>query len=354
MDLVYARAHLTIIAAAGEDPDYGLPGLRGTLRSRQSHLKIGHHSLVSTLPSPKRAIKRSKWATRGWTYQECLLSKRRLFFTDEQVLYECDGMHCAESLVLPLDKMHVKSKKAFSENVPGRSALDKTPGKKPWEIMGFVSEFNQRELKFPEDALNAMYGIFNSFNSGPRPVRQFLGVPILPPVAALKNGTIYKPTDRSAEECFVIGLTWSHLSPGERRQQFPSWAWAGWLGKLEYRFGSHETSNCRLDDVKVWIEEENGSLVRFPTWDRVDDFLSRPRYPPKFLHIEAITLTLSIVYLHRDTVLANCRLLANFFGTYLMEKDGYYAEIQVEKDLSIYLRLSWIGKWRTLISLVLS
>jgi hypothetical protein len=339
MDLIYARAHLTIIAAAGEDPDYGLPGLRGTLRSLQSQLKIGLHFLVSTLPSPKWAIKRSKWATRGWTYQEFLLSKRRLFFTDEQVLYECNGMHCAESLVLPLDKMHVKSKRTFAENVPGHSALDKTPGKKPWEIMGFVSEFNQRELKFPEDALNAMYGIFNSFNSGPRSVRQFSGVPILPPVVALGNGTIYKPTDRSAEESFVIGLSWLHLSPGERRQQFPSWTWAGWLGKLGYRFKIDERSVCRLDDVKVWIEEENGSLVRFPTWDRVDDFLSRPRCPPQFLHIEANTLALSIVYLHINTILANCHRRTIFLEEDVMEKDGYYAEFQVEKDSSIYFEI---------------
>ena len=98
MDLIYALAQVTIIATAGQGPDYGLPGVRGTLHSCQPQLKIGNHFLVSTLPSPKLAIKSSKWATRGWTYQEGLLSKRRLFFTNEQVFYECNGMHCMESL----------------------------------------------------------------------------------------------------------------------------------------------------------------------------------------------------------------------------------------------------------------
>lgn len=265
MDLIYARANLTIIAAAGQDPNHGLPGVRGTLRSRQPQLNISNHFLVYPLPSPKWTIKNSKWATRGWTYQEGLLLTRRLFFTREQLFYECNGMHCIELLVRPLDKMHVKSKRAFGANTPGHDSYDETPGEKPRKIMGDISEFNRRDLKFPEDALNAMYGIFNSFNGGLRPVHQFLGVPILPPFASFQNGLSYKLTGRSAEECFVIGLSWSHLSPSKRRPQFPSWTWAGWHGELLHLFHIFECSLCRLEDVNVWVEEDNESLVRFPT-----------------------------------------------------------------------------------------
>ncbi|PMD16818.1 HET-domain-containing protein, partial [Hyaloscypha hepaticicola] len=96
MDLIYSNARLTIITTAGENPDYGLPGVRGTVRRVQPRLEVGEHCLVSTLPHPNMSVNNSTWASRGWTYQEGLLSKRRLVFTDHQILYECNGMHCAE------------------------------------------------------------------------------------------------------------------------------------------------------------------------------------------------------------------------------------------------------------------
>ena len=184
MDLIYSNARLTIIAAAGDNPEYGLPGVNGTIRRVQPCLEVGEHSLVSTLPHPIRSINHSTWASRGWTYQEGLLSKRRLVFTDYQVFYECNGMHCAEALVLPRDQLHVKSKKEFKVDVPRGGFLIKDPGKKPWQIMWYVSEFSKRHLTFPSDAINAMQGIFNSFSNGPRPLYHLVGVPIPPPESA--------------------------------------------------------------------------------------------------------------------------------------------------------------------------
>lgn len=85
MDLVYQNSELTLIAAAGNDPSYGLPGVRRRHRSLQPRARIGKHFLVSTLEDPRLCIKRSTWMSRGWTYQEGLLSRRRLIFTDQQV-----------------------------------------------------------------------------------------------------------------------------------------------------------------------------------------------------------------------------------------------------------------------------
>ena len=83
MDSIYANAVVTIIAAAGDGPHHGLPGVDGTLRSMQPALKIGDHLIASMLRPGADAVSKSKWATRGWTYQEGILSKRRLIFTDE-------------------------------------------------------------------------------------------------------------------------------------------------------------------------------------------------------------------------------------------------------------------------------
>lgn len=43
MDLVYKNAELTIVAAAGVNADYGLPGVGIRQRTSQEHIKIGKH-----------------------------------------------------------------------------------------------------------------------------------------------------------------------------------------------------------------------------------------------------------------------------------------------------------------------
>lgn len=96
VDLIYANAEFTIIAAAGVDPSYGLPGVEHVSQNTQPSAKVGKHLLVSTLPDPTNLVRGSKWVTRGWTYQEAILSHRRLFFTDHQVYFECDAMRCKE------------------------------------------------------------------------------------------------------------------------------------------------------------------------------------------------------------------------------------------------------------------
>jgi hypothetical protein len=55
-----------------------------------------------TLEDPRITISNSEWATRGWTYQEGVLSNRRLVFPKQQVYWECRGMAMNESLDLPL------------------------------------------------------------------------------------------------------------------------------------------------------------------------------------------------------------------------------------------------------------
>ncbi|PVH70530.1 HET-domain-containing protein, partial [Cadophora sp. DSE1049] len=94
MGHIYANAVFTIIAAAGTDPSHGLPGV-SCLRDRQPAIKIGDYTLVGVV-NPAFAISESKWNHRGWTFQEGLLSRRRLVFTQTQVYFQCQLMQCVE------------------------------------------------------------------------------------------------------------------------------------------------------------------------------------------------------------------------------------------------------------------
>ncbi|KAK1726087.1 heterokaryon incompatibility protein-domain-containing protein [Colletotrichum acutatum] len=91
MNLVYARSCITIIAAAGRCPDYGLPGVGKTIRKVFHTIQIGSHTIrwkPTEAEWVEQQIQHSKWNTRAWTYQEAALSTRRLYFTDHFALLE--------------------------------------------------------------------------------------------------------------------------------------------------------------------------------------------------------------------------------------------------------------------------
>jgi hypothetical protein len=82
MDRIYEGAFATIVASAGHNAEFGLPGAGPTPRKAQPSTVTRNQKLLSTLPSLSHALKESAWITRGWPYQEAVLSRRCLFFTE--------------------------------------------------------------------------------------------------------------------------------------------------------------------------------------------------------------------------------------------------------------------------------
>lgn len=66
MDVIYHCATITIIAAAGEDAHFGLPGVGDRPRKARPHVTINGITWVSGLKDASGPIKLSMWATRGW------------------------------------------------------------------------------------------------------------------------------------------------------------------------------------------------------------------------------------------------------------------------------------------------
>ena len=93
MASIYGDAVLTIIDVDGEEANHGLPGIRpGSRRLQPDCFEIKGTKLVQALDQPVASfpINSSRWASRGWTFQESILSSRRLMFTAEQVYWECN------------------------------------------------------------------------------------------------------------------------------------------------------------------------------------------------------------------------------------------------------------------------
>jgi hypothetical protein len=92
MSDIYAAAHLTIVAAAGQDPSYGLPGVRSRFKTHHYRCETIELVHLAACPPPKSIdIANSLWHKRAWTFQEGYYSRRRLFFTDYQMLYICQS-----------------------------------------------------------------------------------------------------------------------------------------------------------------------------------------------------------------------------------------------------------------------
>ncbi|EAA29335.1 HET-domain-containing protein [Neurospora crassa] len=163
MGRIYSNSSLTIIAAAGDEPEYGLPGVSSRSRLAQVGVQINDKISLVLYEPPTDHITNSKWNTRGWTYQEGLLSKRRLVFTDLMVYFQCHEMHGDEVLSLPIpgsgedyDEIRPLSPKTFDIGRVFPKVTDWDDSLTAWER---ISEYGPRELGYDSDALNAISGV---------------------------------------------------------------------------------------------------------------------------------------------------------------------------------------------------
>jgi hypothetical protein len=237
MGKIYASAYVTIIAACGEDPKFGLPGVSTRNRKPQVFVEThGHH--LACVPDIHQEIQTCTWSTRGWTYQESLLSKRRLVFTESQAYFQCWNMHCCESTPLRLEEAHTRSLERFRESIHTlRVFPSKGIGKTSNEIGERIQEYLGRNLSKDSDALSAFLGVFQAFRELDHPVYHHWGLPISK--GCSRERTNHSPSGLSEfqelQKSFLSSLAWSMSSCDRtsthlltRRVMFPSWTWAAW------------------------------------------------------------------------------------------------------------------------------
>ncbi|KAI3319408.1 heterokaryon incompatibility protein-domain-containing protein [Xylariaceae sp. AK1471] len=280
MDSIYQYAALTIIAAAGTNETYGLPGVSRRRSTKQWSFKGNNFSIASTLPSPQRSIGESRWATRGWTYQEAVLSTRRLVFTDDQLYFECNSMSSYESLHVSWDAYYSRSRPylkefmrptLFSFPQTRTSFAPSVPSLKVENFSTYIhcaEQYSRRTLSFDTDSLNAFSGIIRKLETTRTfPIHHVWGVPFIRPaeetacedsitsILSSKESIfnqwfhLIAPLSTSSQahhlESLVIGLSWRHDKssvPPRRRADFPSWSWVGWEGAVKWPMISQNSS----------------------------------------------------------------------------------------------------------------
>jgi hypothetical protein len=287
MDLIYEHCTAVIVAAAGTDSSYGLPGVTTRARVSQPAVTAKGITMCSTLPNPVYTIRRSTWMTRGWTYQEAVFPKRRLYFTDHQVVFECSEVLFTEVFDHPAD-VKVQQYQHDSEifATTDMSEFD-SPMMLRYGISSHIEAFSSRNVTHEADALNALLGVFQRLQRAKSSVRQFFGLPIqhaalshsrfggemaLPGDASDigdESSAEFKPRHLGASGVLAAALHWYH-EPGsafemraiQRRLTFPSWTWLGWTKKVKW---SADLPLDETNDIQIDVEDKEGRLWPWDT-----------------------------------------------------------------------------------------
>lgn len=239
MNEIYSGAYFTIIAAASE----GLTGPERRVRSRSQRL--------TTAELHYDALMHTKWATRGWTFQEQILSKRAIVFLDPycetdrtaMLRKRLDGNEAEQPraevtkhvfwdcqyAIWDGNKLPAKMKSSPSEiqtlqDGEKGSKVDVSPPKlnnAAWPsfraYLECVCLYNHRDLTYPQDILAAFAGILNELG------HSFIG------------GFV-----QGLPHCFIDeSLIWQPFSKAVKRQNIvkdgiapyrylPSWSWCSW------------------------------------------------------------------------------------------------------------------------------
>lgn len=255
MDSIYGAAVLTIVAAYGSDANAGLRGVRtGSRNFSQSAATIWHDlTLVAAAPSPGD-ITESIWATRGWTYQEQLLSQRLLVFTTEgQAVWQCASSHLLEdtsSIIKARPVMRLRQLREglrFNERQPAPNpTLSPLPLHRPdaiTEYVAVVQGYTKRRFTFEDDVLAAFQG-FGSILQRHLNSRFLAGLP----EAYLDQALLWIPSIRQKRR--------------EGNEKYlPSWSWVGWSGHAHYQ--ELDSSNTeRIVPVVKWYYTENSQIAK--------------------------------------------------------------------------------------------
>ncbi|KAF2503056.1 HET-domain-containing protein [Lophium mytilinum] len=241
MDSIYRRADLTIIAAAGPDCSSGLPGVTRSRSITQFRVRVKDLDLITVQTSVYEDLYRSTWNSRGWTFQESVLSCRRLIFLPDQVFFSCGVGDWIEDTCLEVFGA-VKPFFWRRHDFP-RLDLDDLEGRTKEDLfrnvyVHLLNSYLRRDLSKIEDILNAFAGITTALR--PYLGLFFYGVP---------------------RELFSVSLTWSEDDIPARRPGFPSWSWAGWVHSSTTKVTFPVPVN--VDPVlTAWFLSRSGKVIR--------------------------------------------------------------------------------------------
>jgi hypothetical protein len=267
MDVIYQQAYLTIVAADGEDANAGLRRLHThaiyrekpiSLVSRQRRL-----SFLPKAPESESTLEQTVWNTRGWTYQEMILSPRIVVFTDVQVHFSAWGRRERESYVLGevSNCKHGRTRQRATHTTKTTQEFlaviqpKKRMLRDPDAYFKAVQEYTKRSLTYEGDRFDAFNGILSSISRGYRPPRETQAL------SGILTFSIESSTRDSLFDWHIPGP--SHRIPHDKlnTRALPSWSWIGWSGAVNfgteipfYELVVMNENNIRLNSTNTLVQ----------------------------------------------------------------------------------------------------
>ena len=278
MGLIYSLAAFTIVAAAGDNANAGLPGVRAaTRKTDQGILRVGDKVFLTVIDGEDYygGVKDSTWMTRAWTMQEKILSKKLLIFTDEQVYWKCWNALWLEETALE-NILKINFFKPIASAGPADIAFDSLVANPMHLYQMLVNTYMERQLSFKADILNAFSGICQAFT-------------------AIGNEAFHwgLPVSR-----FDTALCWWLRAGGQRNYAlcdqvegdsvtssvpFPSWSWAAWHGSSARGWISWANlEDSKLEqppEIIIYCQRSDGKLHQTMESRATSNKLGKP--PPK-------------------------------------------------------------------------
>lgn len=202
---IYSHSYLTLVDLEGANMDHGLPGVSQARAVRMTY-KIPGMSLRIIDEEYPKLVKKSKWNSRGWIFQEAMLSPRMLMFANVGVYFECSQGYQEDRFARrPKEEYRLL---LFNKN------------KRYHRI---VQDFTSRDFTFSADILKALSGVMHSkFGT-----EHYFGLPY----SEFLGGMLWSPRGLSALETPEVRST-------ETGDIFPTWSWSSVITPVEVYSGA--------------------------------------------------------------------------------------------------------------------
>ncbi|KAK3352077.1 heterokaryon incompatibility protein-domain-containing protein [Neurospora tetraspora] len=235
MDLIYQCAAVTLIALSGQDSNAGLCGVT---RPREMQLQetINGRKLFTIPAVVEDEMAASTWDTRAWTFQEGMLSKRSLFFSDKQLGISCQRSGAPDAYD-PSCYSHLSNRPmdSFRQLMNGFNLTDTNISvTNPQRILlytGLIMDYTRRQMSRSSDSLNACLGLLSALQRRLFPSGFEWGLPLreLPLTLGWSHDWAFPEPKRLQKD----SPPWDIARP-QRREGFPSWSWCGWEGHVTF------------------------------------------------------------------------------------------------------------------------
>jgi hypothetical protein len=243
MGNVYSSAYITVVPVSTVSAHDGFLHRRQLVNRpvKITHTTVGSkpefdHFYVDLPPityiMKTHDIQNSVWNSRGWTFQERLLSKRLLYFTAYQLYFECQGSCWMENNTPPDLLRMIGNQPWVGVNTILAQIYSDIQGTIPDEwYLDWVEQYTQRQLTKPSDRLPALEGL-----------ARVISVPVSDLYIHglwandLARGLLWRLKNNSSSKIVAEIHT-------------PTWTWARWQGAIRHETffdldGHVETVSC--------------------------------------------------------------------------------------------------------------